>query len=98
MKRYRIKNSKRFTAFLTCLTLLLIFAGGSLIGLYDASSKDISGYTTIRVQPGDTLWNLAKTYGPENADIRETVYNICKLNDVTAETLYAGLFITIPNN
>ena len=98
MKRYRITNPKRFTAFLTCIALLIVFAGGSVLGLYDASSKDATKYTSIEVQSGDTLWDLARTYGPKNADIRETVYKICKLNNITADTLYAGLFITIPSN
>lgn len=96
-KRYRISNPRRFTAFVCCTILILVFAGGTLLGLYDASSKDAVSYTTICVEAGDTLWNLARTYGPKNQDVRMTVYQICKLNNVSAETLQAGQYITIPN-
>lgn len=97
MKRYRIVNARRFTSFLTVMLLLIIFIAGTALGMFDASSKDKITYTTVQVQAGDTLWQLAKTYGPEKQDIRMTVYQICQLNNVSAETLMAGQYITIPN-
>lgn len=53
-------------------------------------------YTNVKVQAGDTLWDLAKKYGPQDADLRQVIYYICKLNDVTPETLWAGQEILIP--
>lgn len=97
MKKYRIKNAKRFTSFVTLVILTFVFVAGSAMGLFNASSKDITTYTTVQVQAGDTLWNLARTYGAANKDVRETVYEICRLNDISADTLMPGQFITIPN-
>ena len=96
MKKYRIKNRTRFTAFLTILILTSSFISGSVLGLFNASSKDITKYTTVKVESGDTLWNLAKQYGSTNKDIREVIYEICKINNVSAESLQPGQFITIP--
>jgi len=97
MKRYRIKNAKRFTAFASVLILICAFSFGTLLGFFDASSKDIIEYTTVKVESGDTLWQLARTYGPSDQDVRETIYQICKINNVSADTLKAGQFISIPN-
>lgn len=97
MKRYKIVNRKRFTAFLSIVILACIMITGSAMGFFTASSKDVTKYTTIQVQAGDTLWNLAKVYGNDHKDIREVIYDICKLNNVSAESLKAGQYITIPN-
>jgi len=97
MKKYRIANKFRFTTFVTLVILACVIITGSAMGCFTASSKDAIKYTTIQVQAGDTLWNLAREYGSTKKDVREVIYEICKLNDVTAETLQAGQYITIPN-
>lgn len=97
MKRYRVKNAKRFVGFLTVLLLIISFSAGTILGIFDASSKDAMSFTTVQVQSGDTLWQLARTYGPTDKDVRETIYQICKINDVTAENLQVGQYISIPN-
>ena len=97
MKKYRVTNAKRFICFLSIMFLIISFSAGSLLGIFDASSKDSLSLTTVQVQPGDTLWQLARTYGSKDADVRETIYRICKINNVSAETLQAGQYISIPN-
>lgn len=97
MKKYKVTNPKRFVCFLTVLLLIISFSAGTMLGLFDASSKDSLSFTTVQVQAGDTLWQLARTYGSKDADVRETIYRICKINDVTAENLQVGQYISIPN-
>lgn len=97
MKKYRIKKKFRFISFVTFVILACVVLTGSAMGCFDASSKDEIKYTTVQVQMGDTLWNLAREYGNTNKDVREVIYEICKLNNVTADTLQAGQYITIPN-
>ena len=96
MKRYRIKNRVRFTAFMAAFVLVFVISVSSLLGYNDATGMDIPEYTVIRVQAGDTLWGLAGQYGPENADIRQLVYVISRINGVTASTLRPGMDISIP--
>lgn len=97
MKRYRIVNRKRFTTFITLVILACVMITGSAMGFFNASSKDVTTYTTIKVEAGDTLWALAREYGNQHKDVREVIYDICKLNNVSADTLQAGQYITIPN-
>lgn len=94
-KRYRIKAPVRFTAIVTTLVLICVFAISALTGYSDVSAAQEPEYVNIRVQSGDTLWDLAKAYGPSNQDIRQTVRDICSLNGITAADLQAGQYILI---
>ena len=94
-KKYRIKAPVRFTAIVTTFVLICVFAVSALTGCSDVSAAQEPEYVNVRVQSGDTLWDLAKNYGPEDQDIRQTVYDICKLNSITAADLQAGQYILI---
>ena len=95
-KKYRIKSKFRFILFMT-ITMIMVFSlVGTFTGLNDAESLTKATYTEIRVQTGDTLWNLAEEFGPDNKDIREIVYQICKVNDISADSIYPGQKILIP--
>lgn len=96
MKRYRIANRTRFTAFTALVLIVLAFAISSFMGINNASGASTREYVQIQVNSGDTLWALAKEYGPSDEDTRRVVYEICKLNDITAADLKEGQFITIP--
>ena len=98
MKKYRIVNKFRFTAAVTVLLLLIAVIFGSIAGAFDASGTNVREYVTVKVEYGDTLWNLARTYGPGNADVRLVIHEICDINNVSADTLQAGQYITIPVN
>ncbi|MCQ2566515.1 MAG: LysM peptidoglycan-binding domain-containing protein [Clostridia bacterium] len=94
-KKYRIKAPVRFTAIVTTLVLICVFAVSALTGYSDVSAAQEPEYINVRVQAGDTLWNLAKTYGPDDQDVRQTVRDICSLNNISAADLQAGQYITI---
>jgi len=96
MKKYRIANKFRFITSLTVLILVVAIGAGTLLGSFNASGSDVRKYITVKVESGDTLWDLAKTYGPEGYDCRQVIYEIEKLNNVSAATLQAGQMLTIP--
>lgn len=98
MKRYRIVSKFRFTAFLTAAILLTVIVTGSFFGFFDAASMDEQNLVKVQVQFGDTLWALAKEYGPSDVDCRQVVYEICTLNNISANTLQAGQNIYIPTS
>ena len=95
-KRYRIANKFRFTAFVAIALIVLAFVISTALGFNTISGASRQEYVQIKVQSGDTLWALAKEYGPADMDIRNIVYEICRLNGVSADTLQAGQYITIP--
>jgi Tfp pilus assembly protein FimV len=60
------------------------------------ATGDVTETDTYRVRPGDTLWQIARTHGPENADTRRIVAAIEKLNEIEGSLLQAGQVIEIP--
>ena len=95
-KKYRIRSRARFTLFMTVAILIIISITGTVIGANNAESLTKPVYSEIVIQSGDTLWNLAKEFGPDGKDIREVVYEICRINDISADSIYPGQTILIP--
>ena len=95
-KKYRVANKARFTAFVAISIVLLAFIITTALGYNTASGASTQEYVQVKVQSGDTIWGLAQEYGPADMDIRNVVYEICRINGIQADTLQAGQYITIP--
>ena len=95
-KNYRIKSRFRFTVFVVLTIVLMTTAVNIALGLNTAASSTVQEYMDVEIKSGDTLWNIAETYMPDNMDTREAVYQICSLNDISADELYAGMTIQVP--
>ena len=96
-RRYQITSPIRFVAFLLIAMLLVISATIIVNGSDRGYGSDESTYTEIRIQSGDTLWDLAKEYGPSDEDVRKVVKRICNINGIVPEGLMPGQKIKIPN-
>ena len=95
-KTYRIKSKFRFTVFMTIAAICILSITGILAGNNTAESLTKMTYSEIQIQPGDTLWNLAEDFGPDDQDIRKVVYSICEYNHISADSLKPGQTIYIP--
>lgn len=95
-KKYKIKSRFRFTVFTALMLALVISLTGLVTGTNTADSLTKITYAKVQIQVGDNLWSLAKEFGPEDQDIRRVVYEICKLNQITADSIYPGQVIWIP--
>jgi len=49
----------------------------------------------VVVESGDTLWGLAREYGPPNADLRRVVDDIRAANGLTGSTIRPGQVLLI---
>ncbi|GAB1475343.1 hypothetical protein MASR2M70_01750 [Bacillota bacterium] len=94
--RHRIKSKLRFCISLSIMLIILFSAVGNVAGYGQALSMTKPEYTEITVITGDTLWDLAKTYGPDDKDIRKVVHAICIVNDISPDRLQSGQKILIP--
>ena len=90
-KRYVLKNKRRFCGFIIVLVVLLMTV------LFIGTSYGYKPSVNIQhsVGQGDTLWNIAEQYNP-NGDVRKTVYEIRKLNNLNSSDIYAGDTLIIP--
>ena len=87
-------TSARFRA-LSIISITVI-----VVLLFLSSAVQATGQVTetaeYRVKPGDTLWQIAQTHGPDNTDTRRIVAVIEKLNQIDGAILQAGQIIEIP--
>ena len=81
---------------MTIAILIFISAAGTAVGMNNAESLTKPVYAEIVVQSGDTLWDLAQEFGPADKDVREVVYDICRYNEISADSIYPGQTIMIP--
>lgn len=95
MKRKAYKRRcrrNRARALLILAFILVALCSKSFAKSNKQQEAEIITYTISR---GDTLWNIAKEYTPSNKDIRQTIYEIEKLNNMSNASIYEGQQIQI---
>ena len=86
------KKGKRCLLFVLIAILLTVVTA---LSIGASASDEDREYISHIVQPEDTLWELAEEYGPEG-DIRKTIYDIKRLNQLDSSELIVGTRILIP--
>lgn len=94
----KLQNYEQIQIYFICRLLMIIMTTHSILlsVSISADSLTMTKYRSVDVVYGDTLWTIAQTYMPEDMDIRESVFQLCKLNDIRADQLYAGMTIQVP--
>lgn len=55
------------------------------------SISDHTYYKSIRIQPGDTLWNIAEKYMPESCDsINDYIETLKEINNLKSDQIISG--------
>lgn len=86
----RIVNKKRFILAVTILMVLII----TLFSHCSAMPKN-NEIESITISTGDTLWSIASEYKKPGQDVREYIYELRKLNNLTDCTIYPGQVLKI---
>ncbi len=87
-KRRKKKSALLILIVITILSVSLLFSSGR--------AADVEQYTEFLVEPGDTLWGIARKNLPSNMDIRQYVYEIAKVNEVENSIIYPGKVLLLP--
>lgn len=96
MSNKSIKFNKRKGALIFC-TMILFTCYLSLLGLLEGQALgNVNTYERIIVKKGDTVWMLAKRYGPQNQDIRKTIHQIKTTNKLGNRYIQPGELLIIP--
>ena len=74
------------------LLLIVLFLSLENTTAHTDKEKEIISYT---VSQGDTLWSIAKQQIDEKTDIRQYIYEIKQLNNMTTATIQVGQTIKI---
>ena len=85
---------------LVLLALVLLLLGAFAVGRAASSQATAEQASTpvltqVTVQPGDTLWAVARRVAPER-DPRELVAQIRRLNDLPTASLQVGRQLVLP--
>ena len=95
--RLRVKSRGRLAAFvaisLAITALVTIQSLGSAAG---HSAGSVATEREVIVGPGDTLWRLAREYGPGGIDPRLAVYRLRQHNSLATAMLQPGQRIKLP--
>lgn len=89
----------RQRAFLLCiLCLVMIFSCGYALASDSGEQKrTVKYYTSVEIQDGDTLWDLAGSYAARGYSSRmEYIDEIRELNHLTGDKITAGGYLTVP--
>ncbi len=88
---------KRFTLMpviaLATLSLMVALPTLSSMHLYAASTERFS---TVTVQPGETLWAIAASHTNNDGDVQETVDRIAASNHLSNTAVLPGQHLRIP--
>lgn len=95
-----VRNQKRVIG----ITLILIFflgiiLGTSMIAFADSKNKipeQNKYYASIQIQPGDTLWDIAKEYTlGTDITVEEYIDEICRINEINQDQICSGDYIVV---
>lgn len=83
---------------LAVLIGLLLAAVGAVRAATASGSDDLVARTnlTVVIAPGQTLWDLAERYAPEDRDLVDWADEIARFNGVDAQAIQPGTPLVIP--
>ena len=93
-KKYVLVNKRRFIIIISVLVSIILST--LIIATTHTKGYSIPEYSTIVVESGDTLWDIAcENYG-NDIDIRKMVSEIRKANGMNTSELSVGQVLLIP--
>lgn len=93
MERKRKKPTLMPAITLVALSLMVALPTLSSMHVYAASAQR---FTTVTVQPGDTLWSIASAHVTSNGDVQEAIDRISETNHLHVASLQPGQHLRIP--
>lgn len=91
-----IKSKPRFITFILICMFVITGVFNTVTGSIAAHASDSpQEYISVCVDTGDTLWDIAQDYMPDDMDTREAVYIIKKTNDI-GSSISEGQTLLIP--
>lgn len=100
-RRRTIRRHKRAFSLIVSILCIAIFSGTLASAHEDRIFRNNDGnkqecYKSITVKYGDTLWDIAEEYMPEDyKNIQEYIYTLMALNNLSNDEIKAGQHLII---
>lgn len=99
-RAHKVTIQKRIIALVVLLIVSLLILLGSSIRTFASSRSNESlhkYYTSVRIENGDSLWNLADQYTVDGIyDRNDFIKETCELNQLTdQDDLHSGEYIIV---
>lgn len=79
------------------LIMLIVFSAAASIAFgKTGNTKQEIYYEVVMIKKGDTLWNLAESFRPQDMSVAEYVEYIMKFNDMKNDKIISGQNIILP--
>jgi nucleoid-associated protein YgaU len=94
-----VRLTDRARRLLTGLVVAVAIAAGACVGGLVAGDEpvlELVGETSVVVQPGDTVWDIARSVAGDDQDVRAVVDAIERRNDLVAGRLVPGQVLVLP--
>ena len=103
-RKLRRQKEIRRTFILTGITFVLVMvftlSYHALLTHANTELENISYkyYTSVQIQPGDSLWSLADRYADceHYASQEQYITEVMNMNHLTGEDIYAGNYLILP--
>lgn len=95
MRTKKLKSNKKYKnkkRLILTITIMFLIFGTFVLGT--AKGDESHNYIEVYVEPGDTLWQIATTYYPDDRNIRKTIYQIKKNNNISGY-IYPGQILIL---
>jgi hypothetical protein len=95
-QRVQLTRRGRLVVVLSVLAMLVVgFSIGGHVSSQAASSTGVQHARTVTVEPGESLWAVAVRIAP-HADPRLVVDRIAQINHLSADQVFAGQQLVVP--
>ena len=92
----RKKHHRQTILTVVALVILVVTAVGIARPKNNGVEAETGTYIEYYVKPGDTLWDIAKSYSNNNVDLRDFVREIEEKNQLTSAAIYIGDMLLVP--
>ncbi len=98
IERERIMKSRRVgITVVAVVALTILFSCAFTMNL---SAKEVhktyTYYTSIEIQDGDNLWDIADQYATASISKQDYIKEVKELNNLSSDDIYEGQYLTVP--
>jgi Tfp pilus assembly protein FimV len=95
----QVRLTRRGRTLVFLVALVSVLMAGFFLGAGSVATQERgepAPTSVVMVAPGETLWDIASRLTPTGEDVRDTMYDIKRLNALDTSALDAGQRLRVP--